>query len=144
MVSDIRLKETPTSPWQDLGRGLMGTFMTGAGVGHLSFARQAFQAQVPDWVPMQKDTVVLLSGVVEIGMGLAMLFNTRRKVPMGLGLAAFLAAVFPGNLHQYEKRISAFGLDTDNKRFARLFFQPLMMGLVLWSTGAFKSVRQAT
>ncbi len=143
-MSDIQLKETKTSTWQDLGRGLLGTFMTGAGIGHLSFVRQEFQAQVPDWVPMDKDTVVLLSGVVEIGLGLAMLFNTRRKVPMGIGLALFFAAVFPGNLHQYDKRISAFGLDTDTRRFVRLFFQPVLMGWALWSTGALKSLRQNT
>ena len=133
--------ETHTTLSQDAGRWLMGTFMTGAGTGHLTFARQSFQAQVPDWVPMQKDTVVLLSGVVEIGLGLSMLFIQKNKVPLGLGLAAFLAAVFPGNLHQYSKRISAFGLDSDTKRFARLFFQPAMIALVLWSTGAWKSLR---
>ncbi|MET0402341.1 MAG: hypothetical protein ABW123_08050 [Cystobacter sp.] len=136
------LQETRTNGAQDAGRGLMGSFMLGAGTGHLTFARGPFQAQVPDWVPMNKDTVVLLSGVVEIGLGLAMLFNTRHKVPMGLGLAAFLALVFPGNLHQYSKRISAFGLDTDTKRFVRLFFQPVMMGLAVWSTGAWKSLRR--
>ena len=134
--------ETQTTSLQDVGRGVLGTFMVGAGTGHLTFARRAFQAQVPDWLPMDKDTVVLLSGVVEIGLGLAMLFNTRRKVPMGLGLAAFLAAVFPGNLHQYDKRISAFGLNTDTRRLVRLFFQPVLMGWAMWSTGAIKSLRE--
>ena len=136
------LEETETTTVQNVGRGLLGTFMVGAGTGHLSFTRAAFQAQVPDWVPMDKDTVVLLSGVVEIGLGLSLIFNTRRKVAMGLGLAAFFAMVFPGNLHQYDKHISAFGLDTDTKRLVRLFFQPVLMGWALWSTGAWKALRQ--
>jgi uncharacterized membrane protein len=55
---------------------------------------------------------------------------------MGLGLAAFYAAVFPGNIHQYTHRLSAFGLDTDEKRLGRLFFQPVLIGVALWSTGA--------
>ncbi|ADO72247.1 DoxX family protein [Stigmatella aurantiaca] len=136
------LHDTRTTTAQSAARGLLGTFMTAAGTGHLTFARSPFQAQVPDWVPMDKDTVVLLSGVVEIGLGLSLIFNTRHKVPMGLGLAVFFALVFPGNLHQYAKRISAFGLDTDTKRFVRLFFQPVLMGWALWSTGAWKVLRQ--
>ncbi|SET00992.1 DoxX family protein [Stigmatella erecta] len=136
------LHDTRTTPAQNAARGLLGTFMATAGTGHLTFARAAFQAQVPDWVPMDKDTVVLLSGVVEIGLGLSLIFNTRHKVLMGLGLAAFFALVFPGNLHQYAQRISAFGLDTDTKRFARLFFQPVLMGWAVWSTGAWKALRR--
>jgi uncharacterized membrane protein len=134
------LRETQTTTSQNVGRGVLGTFMLGAGTGHFTFARQSFQAQVPDWVPLDKDTVVLLSGAVEIALGLSLLLNTRHKVPMGLGLAAFLAAVFPGNLHQYDKRISAFGLNTDTRRFVRLFFQPVLMGWALWSTGALKAL----
>jgi uncharacterized membrane protein len=136
------LHDTQTTTAQNAARALLGAFMTTAGAGHLTFARGPFQAQVPDWVPMDKDTVVLLSGVVEIGLGLAMIFNTRHKVLMGVGLAAFFAMVFPGNLHQYAKGISAFGLDTDTKRFARLFFQPVLMGWALWSTGAWRALRR--
>nr|WP_242589295.1 hypothetical protein [Corallococcus macrosporus] len=135
------MQETRTTPSQNVGRGLLGSAMVFAGTGHLSFARAPFQAQVPDWVPMDKDTVVLLSGVVEIGLGLALLFDKRHRIPLGLGLAAFFAAVFPGNLHQYDKRISAFGLDTDTRRRVRLFFQPVLMGWALWSTGATKALR---
>ena len=143
MLRDITNTTPTTTTPQNAGRWLLGTFMTGAGTGHLSFARESFQAQVPDWLPMDKDTVVLLSGVVEIALGLSMLLNQRHKVPMGLGLAAFLAAVFPGNLHQYDKRISAFGLNTDTRRFVRLFFQPVLMGWAMWSTGALRALRRA-
>ncbi|UOQ98147.1 hypothetical protein MUN81_01330 [Hymenobacter sp. 5317J-9] len=129
-----------TSTLQNVARGVLGTFMVFAGTGHLTFARRDFQAQVPDFVPGDKDTTVLASGVVEIGLGLALLLlkgKNRRR--MGIGLAAFYAAVFPGNVHQYTERISAFGLDTDAKRLARLFFQPVLMGAALYSTGALNS-----
>ena len=124
---------------QNAARNLLGTFMVVAGTGHLTFARRDFQAQVPDFVPLDKDTVVLGAGVVEIGLGLALLLlkgKNRRR--LGVGLAAFYAAVFPGNVHQYTHRISAFGLDTDQKRLARLFFQPVLMGVALWSTGRYR------
>ena len=126
-----------TTTLQDVARVLMGSFMVVAGTGHLTFQRQEFQAQVPDFVPLSKDTTVLASGVVEIGLGLALLaLKGKNRVRMGLGLAAFYAAVFPGNIHQYTHHLSAFGLDTDDKRLGRLFFQPVLIGVALWSTGA--------
>ena len=85
-----------TTTLQNVARGLLGSFMVVAGTGHLTFARQDFQAQVPDFVPLEKDTVVLASGVVEIGLGVALLLlKGKNRVRMGLGLAAFYAAVFP-------------------------------------------------
>ena len=130
-----------TTTLQDVARGLLGCFMVLAGTGHLTFARHDFQAQVPDFVPLDKDTVVLQSGVVEIGLGLALLLWKRRRVELGVGLAGFFAAVFPGNIHQYTHHLSAFGLDTDKKRLARLFFQPILIGAALYSTGALNARR---
>ncbi|AIZ62926.1 membrane protein [Hymenobacter sp. DG25B] len=137
------LENQPTTTLQNVARGLLGTFMVTAGTGHLTFARQEFQAQVPDFIALDKDTVVLASGVVEIGLGLALLaLKGKNRVRMGIGLAAFYAAVFPGNVHQYTHHISAFGLDTDTKRLGRLFFQPVLMGWALWSTGALKALKR--
>ena len=134
---------THTTTLQNVARGLLGTFMVVAGTGHLTFARHDFQAQVPDVVPENKDTVVLQSGVAEIALGLALLLlKGKNRQRMGLGLAVFYAAVFPGNIHQYTHRISAFGLDTDAKRFARLFFQPVLIGAALYSTGALAALQK--
>jgi uncharacterized membrane protein len=129
--------QTHTTSLQNVARGLLGSFMIVAGTGHLTFARREFQAQVPDFVPLDKDTVVLQSGVIEIGLGLALLLlKGRNRVRLGVGLAAFYALVFPGNIHQYTHHISAFGLDTDAKRLGRLFMQPVLMGAALYATGA--------
>ncbi|MGI4743697.1 MAG: DoxX family protein [Janthinobacterium lividum] len=131
--------QTKTTTLQNVARGLLGTFMVGAGTGHLTFVRVPFQAQVPDWVPMDKDTVVLLSGVVEIGLGLALLtLKGKNRVRMGVGLAVFYALIFPGNWSQYSHHRSALGLDTDTKRLVRLFFQPVLIAGALWSTGALR------
>jgi uncharacterized membrane protein len=112
----------------------IGAGMILAGVGHLSFARRQFQAQVPDWVPVDKDATVLASGVVEIAVGTALVTLPRHQQPIGAGLAAFLVAVFSGNLSQYTNHRDGLGLNTDRKRFIRLFFQPLMIGAAWWAT----------
>lgn len=137
------LHKTKTTTLQNAARGLLSAFMVSAGTGHLTFVRKDFQAQVPDWVPIDKDTVVLLSGVVEIGLGVALLVSKgKNKVRMGIGLATFYALIFPGNWSQYSHHRSAFGLDTDAKRLARLFFQPVLIGVALWSTGVWQAVRK--
>ena len=70
----------------------------------------------------------------------ALLLWKRRRVAVGLGLAALHVLVFPG-VHQYTHRLSAFGLDTDARRLARLFFQPVLMGAALYSTGAWRALQ---
>lgn len=133
-----------TSKTQIFVRILLGIFMITAAIGHFTFQRDDFQAQVPNWVPLDKDLVVILSGIVEIALGLSMIFLTRYKVQVGIALAVFYVLVFPGNIAQYLNGTSAFGLDTDNARLMRLFFQPVLIFLTLWSTGAisfFKRLR---
>lgn len=130
-----RPAERSTSLPRSAARVLLGAFMTLAGVGHLTFQRQEFQAQVPTWLPVDRDAVVLGSGVLEVAFGLAMLSGRRRRT-VGLALAAFFVLIFPGNVSQYVSRQSAFGLDTDQKRLTRLFFQPVLVAWALWSTGA--------
>ncbi len=120
---------------------VLGLFLAFAGTSHLTFARDEFQAQVPDWVPLDKDLVVLLSGVAEIGLGSALALLPSRRVPAGLAAAAFFVAIFPGNISQYVTQTDGFGLDTDQKRFIRLFFQPLLVIWALWSTGAWQALR---
>jgi glutathione peroxidase-family protein len=85
------------------------------------------------------DFVVLSSGIVEIALGLAMIFWGKQKQVVGMVLALFFILIFPGNISQYTNGIDAFGLDTDTKRFVRLFFQPVLILWALWSTGALQS-----
>ena len=49
------------------------------GISHLSWNRKAFLAQVPPWIPMDADTVVALSGIVEIALGSSLLFLPKRR-----------------------------------------------------------------
>lgn len=122
--------------YQDLSRMLLGAFLAFAGTSHLTFARKDFQAQVPDWVPLDKDLTVLLSGGVEISLGLALMLWARQRKLTGTVAAMFFAAVFPGNISQYTHHRNAFGLDTDTKRFIRLFFQPILIAWALYASTA--------
>lgn len=119
-----------------LARWALGGALIAAGTGHLTTQREEFQAQVPDWVPVDDDVVVVASGIVELALGAALIFLRRRRVAVGLVVAGFFIAIFPGNIGQWREGTDAFGLDTDTKRFVRLLFQPLLVVWALWSTGA--------
>lgn len=123
-----------------VARWVLGGFLAFAGTAHLTFAREEFEAQVPEWVPAGTDAVVVGSGVIEIALGLALLSGRKRPL-VGWVTAAFLVAIFPGNVAQYVEGTDAFGLDTDRARFVRLFFQPALIAWALWSTGAWRAWR---
>lgn len=125
-----------------LARWLLGAFLVFAGVGHLTFARQSFVAQVPQWLPLPVDLVVVASGVVEIALGLSLIVLARYRVVVGWVAAVFFLAVFPGNIEQFIRGTDAFGLESDLARGIRLVFQPLLVLWALWSTGAWKAWRQ--
>ncbi len=125
------------------GQVALGTGLAFAGIGHLTFAREEFRAQVPAWLPLDSDLVVLASGVVEIvfGSGLLATWTQPRRALIGATVAAFFVAVFPGNIAQFTGHRTAFGLDNDTKRFARLLFQPV---LVVWAVAATDARRVLT
>ena len=123
------------------GRLLLGAFLLLAGISHLTVSRVAFRAQVPRWVPIDADFVVISSGIVEITLGLALLLLVRRRVIVGVIVAVFFLLVFPGNISQLVTHTDSFGLNTDLARGIRLLFQPLLVVWALWSTGAWRAIR---
>lgn len=121
---------------------LLGFALTSAGISHLTTSRAEFQAQVPTWLPLDADFVVIASGVVEIALGLALITLWRYRAWVGLATAAFFIAIFPGNISQWLNGIDAFGLDTDQARFIRLFFQPVLVLWAVYATGANRLLRK--
>ena len=117
----------------------LGAFLLSAGISHLGSNRTEFLAQVPTWLPLNADFVVVASGIVEITLGISLITTTfiftqyRKKV--GIVVAIFFILIFPGNINQYVNNIDAFGLDTDQKRLIRLFFQPLLVIWAVWASG---------
>ncbi|WP_169164276.1 DoxX family protein [Cellulomonas taurus] len=132
-----------TGRGRTLARVLLGGFLVFAGTSHLTFARQEFQAQVPEWFPVNEDATVLGSGVAEIALGSALIAARKKhRGLVGWVAAAFFVAIFPGNISQYLTHTDGFGLDTDTKRGVRLLFQPVLVLWALWSTGAWADRRR--
>ena len=124
----------PSTTPRTIGRIALAAGLAFAGVSHLFWARREFRAQVPSWVPMDADAVVVASGVAEIGLGGALVALPRERRRIGWIVAAFFLAVFPGNIAQFVEKRAAFGLESDRARGIRLLFQPLLVALALWST----------
>jgi uncharacterized membrane protein len=129
---------------KNIARYLLGAALIYAGIGHFTFSRLTFQAQVPPWLPLDPDFVVLASGAVEIALGLGLIFLARYRKQIGWLTAAFFLAIFPGNISQYLTQTDAFGLNTDEARAIRLLFQPLLIIWALWATEAWKRTKQKT
>lgn len=141
MLLEIIRYKPQTNRAQSAFRLLLGAFLLFAGISHLTVSRSEFLAQVPPWVPLDGDLVVVLSGIAEILLGLALIILPRYRALVGWVVAAFFVAIFPGNISQYVNGIDAFGLNTDTARAVRLLFQPLLILWALWSTGAWEAWR---
>jgi uncharacterized membrane protein len=135
---------TTTNRVQVVFRILLGITLLTAGVRHLTTSRTEFLAQVPDWVPVEADLVVVLSGFVEILLGAALILLPRHRVLVGWVVAAFFVVIFPGNVSQFVDGNDAFGLDSDLSRGIRLAFQPVLVVWALWSTGAWTAWRSGS
>ena len=125
---------------KNIAQFALGAFLFFAGNSHLGSNRKEFEAQVPTYLPLDPEFVVVVSGLVEMALGLLLFltvfeFKKYREL-IGLITAIFFILIFPGNINQYVNQIDAFGLDTDQKRLIRLFFQPPLVVAALWVSGA--------
>ncbi|MCT1476437.1 hypothetical protein [Microbacterium sp. p3-SID336] len=120
-----------------VARWILALALGAIGVLHFT-ATRGFRVVVPDWAPratgMEKDAIVLASGAAEVALALGLVALPRERRRLGWATAAFFAAVFPGNWHQWRTGRSTPGLDTDTRRFGRLFLQPVLIGWALWAT----------
>jgi uncharacterized membrane protein len=125
-------------------RILLGVFFIFTGTGHLTFMRTAFLAQVPNWVPMEPNLVVLLSGVIELILGASLIFLSGQQTTVGWIVALFLVAVFPGNIAQLVNHNYAFGLNSDLLLWLRLPFQPILIATYAFGHGRIVRINLAT
>ncbi|MDA3029811.1 MAG: hypothetical protein O2823_00620 [Actinomycetota bacterium] len=132
---------------KSLAQIALGAFLLSAGISHLDSNRTEFLAQVPTWLPLDADFVVITSGLVEIALGILLIASTfiftKYRKWVGLSVAIFFIIIFPGNINQYVNQIDAFGLDTDTKRLIRLFFQPPLVIWALWSTNVIRLTKKS-
>lgn len=120
-----------------LARWILALALGAIGIVHFVSTR-GFRVVVPDWATkatrLDKDAIVIASGAAEVALAVGLLALPKERRRMGFATAAFFVAVFPGNVHQWRTRRSTPGLDTEARRFGRLFLQPLLVLWALWST----------
>lgn len=121
-----------------VARWVLAGILAVAGAAHLSTLRRGFRIVVPEWATRvlhtDKDTIVVASGVAEVALAAALIALPRERARVGAAVTALFVAVFPGNVHQWRTGASAPGLDTDARRFGRLFLQPVLVAWALWAT----------
>jgi uncharacterized membrane protein len=129
-----------------VARVALAALLIAAGVSHLTWGRRGYRIVVPDWATRllhtSKDAIVLASGVVEVGLGTALVAHPSLRRAAGSATAAFFVAVFPGNVHQWRTGRPAPLMRTDRARFGRLFLQPVLVAWALWATGGPRSARR--
>ena len=104
---------------------VMAAFYVFAGAMH--FIKPAFYLRiVPPWMPWPAG-IVVVSGVAEILLGVALLVPSAR-VYAAWGVIALLVAVFPANVHAATASIQGYG------GYARLPFQVLFIVWAWWYT----------
>lgn len=120
-----------------LARWILALALGAIGIVHFVSTR-GFRVVVPDWATkatrLDKDAIVIASGAAEVALAVGLLALPKERRRMGFATAAFFVAVFPGNVHQWRTRRSTPGLDTEARRFGRLFLQPLLVLWAVWST----------
>lgn len=129
---------TATSPLARAARFALAGLLAAAGASHLTWGRRGYRIVVPDWAvratSMDKDAIVVASGAVELVLAGALVALPRERRTIGVLVAAFFVAVFPGNVHQWQTGRSAPGMRTDRARFVRLLLQPVLIAWAIWST----------
>ena len=117
-------------------RLLLAVFYAAAGYLHLA-RPEPFLTIMPLWVPMA-EAVVFWTGIAEL-LGAAVLLQgvsmPLRRVGAS-GLALYAVCVFPANIHHFALDMArpdgGLGL---GYHIPRMFAQPLVIWLTLWSGG---------
>ena len=124
--------EFPESIPKRVALFVLSFFFVAVGVGHF-VEPDSLVAIMPDYLPLHVE-LVYLSGVFEVALGLAVLFQPIRQ-RAGYGIIALLIAVFPANLNMalnpepfLEQGMTMLAL------YGRLPFQFIFMAWAIWAT----------
>ncbi len=119
-------------PLRRSARQGLGIALIAAGISHLVDATP-FQQHLPDFVPAAA-AIVVVSGVIEIVLGLALIVARSSVRRVGLIAAAFLVGVFPANVYVAVADVEVDGLPGGIYRWIRLPLQAIFVGWAWWST----------
>jgi uncharacterized membrane protein len=112
---------------------LMGVFYVFAGLTHL-VRPDFYLPMMPPWIPAHLE-LVLLSGVAEVVLGVAVLVPRLRRIA-AWGIIALLIAIFPANLHIALNDVPVFGAPHGAGvwNWVRLPFQAVLIAWAWWYT----------
>jgi len=118
-------------------RWLLGAAYAGAGVFHLALP-DPFLRIMPGWVPAP-EAVIALTGLAELAGAAALVqpWSPALRRAGGIGLALYALCVWPANYqHFLIDRASADGGLGLAYHVPRLLFQPVLIWLAAWASGA--------
>jgi uncharacterized membrane protein len=135
----VVMRRADAKTWLRLGLGLA---LVVAGVAHL-VNPVPFEQHLPSWVPAT-ELLVLVSGIVEIALGIALLLARHGRRRLGQATALFFIAVWPANIY-----VALAGVDVEGQPgglypWLRVVVQPAFIALALWCTSAWKPGPAAT
>lgn len=112
---------------------VMAVFYVAAGLNHF-VSPEIYLPMMPPYLPAHRD-LVMLSGIAEVGLGIAVLVPTLRRWA-AWGLIALLVAVFPANLHIALHDVPLFGRSTGFGiwNWVRLPLQAVLIAWAWWYT----------
>ena len=108
---------------------VMAVFYVLAGVNHFINA-QHYMPMMPPYLPWHA-ALVFFSGVAELGLGIAVLIPSLRRIA-AWGIILLLIAIFPANLHIALHNIPLFGA-TEGAGVWNWVRLPLQGVLILWA-----------
>ena len=102
----------------------LGAFLTSAGISHLGSNRTEFLAQVPTWLPLNGDFVVVASGIVEITLGISLITTTFILthcflIPWTIENLNFIVNVFK------QRKVSVYCLDLKMNLTTDVYGRPI-------------------
>ncbi len=112
---------------------VMAVFYCAAGANHFIHP-EMYMPMMPPYLPWHR-ALIYLSGVAEVGFGLALLAPSLRHAA-AWGLILMLIAIFPANLHIALYNVPLFGRAEGYGvwNWVRLPFQALLIGWAWWYT----------
>ncbi|MCW1401132.1 DoxX family protein [Novosphingobium sp. MW5] len=120
-------------------RWLLGLFYFVAGVLHLAIPAP-FLGIMPPWVP-EPDLIVAATGIAELAgsIGLVQPWSSPLRRAAGIGLALYALCVWPANVQHMMNDMGRPGGGAGlGYHVPRLAFQPVLIWLALWASGAIR------
>jgi uncharacterized membrane protein len=116
--------------WTFSGRLAMCVMLCFTGIGHFAYVK-GMTLMIPPFIPYKKE-LVWLTGILEIGAGIALLFPACRYIA-ALVLTIFFILIIPANIYAAIKKVNFQKASFDGPGESYLWFRiPLQIFFIAW------------